>query len=121
VAHERLTRACFIDYNREMALVAEQKDTATESHQIIGVGRLTKLRGANEAEVAVIVSDPFQNRGLGSELVRRLLDVAREEKLARLVAIILPENRAMQQVFKSLGFQARYSREEDVVQAEITL
>jgi acetyltransferase len=121
VAHERLTRTCFIDYDREMALVAEQQDAATGSRQIIGVGRLTKVRGTNDAEVAVIVSDPYQNLGIGSELVRCLLDVARREKLARLVATILPENRPMQRVFKNLGFELRYSREEEAVQAEVTL
>jgi acetyltransferase len=121
VAHERLTRTCFIDYDREMALVAERKDAATDARQIIGVGRLTKLRGTNEAEVAVIVSDPYQNLGIGSELVRCLLDVARREQLTRLVATMLPENRPMQRVFQNLGFQLRYSREEETVRAEVTL
>jgi acetyltransferase len=120
VAHERLTRACFIDYDREIALVAEGKDEATGSRQIVAVGRLTKLRGTNDAEVAILVSDPYQNLGIGTELVRCLLDVARRERLARLVATILPENRPMQRVFQNLGFQLRYSRE-DAVHAEYSL
>jgi acetyltransferase len=121
VAHERLTRTCFIDYDREMALVAEQEDGAKGSRQIVGIARLTKVRGTNEGEVAVIVSDPYQKLGIGSELVRCLLDVARREKLARLVATVLPENRPMQRLFKNLGFQLRYSREEEAVEAEVTL
>jgi acetyltransferase len=59
-AHDRLTRICFIDYDREMVLVAEKKeeDGTTE---IIGIGRLSKLRGgSNEAELAVLVDDPYQ-------------------------------------------------------------
>jgi acetyltransferase len=120
VAHERLTRACFIDYDREIALVAERKDEATGSRQIVAVGRLTKLRGTNDAEVAILVSDPYQNLGIGSELVRCLLDVARRERLTHLVATILPENRPMQRVFQNLGFQLRYSRE-DAVHAEFSL
>ena len=57
IAHERLTRICFIDYDREMALVAEQRNPQTGEREILGVGRLTKLHGTNEAEVAVLVSD----------------------------------------------------------------
>jgi acetyltransferase len=121
VTHERLTRACFIDYDREMALVAEHEDPTAGSRQIIGVGRLIKIRGTNEAEVAVIVSDPYQNLGIGSELVRCLLDFGRREQLARLIATILPENRAMQRVLKNLGFKVRYSLEEEAVKAEVTL
>ena len=63
VAHERLTRICFIDYDREMALVTEHQDPQTGDREIIGVGRLSKIRGTNEAEFALIVSDPFQAQG----------------------------------------------------------
>jgi len=119
VAHERLTRNCFIDYDREMALAVEL--TRAEPRAIIAVGRLSKVQGANEAEVAAIVSDAFQNLGLGSELVRLLIGIAREEKLDRLVATILPGNRAMQKVFRNLGFQLHYSAEEEAVAAELKL
>src|SRR5213076_1180196 len=61
VAHERLTRVCFIDYDREMALVAERVDPATKDRQLIAVGRLSKTPGQNDAEYAVLVSDLWQN------------------------------------------------------------
>ena len=51
VAHDRLTRICFIDYEREMALVAERRDPASGELQIMGVGRLTRLHGTTEAEI----------------------------------------------------------------------
>ncbi len=76
VAHERLTRICFNDYDREMALVAEHKDPKTGEAQVIAVGRLKKTHGTNEAEFAVLISDEYQGRGLGTELVKRLLEVA---------------------------------------------
>src|ERR1017187_3125484 len=60
VAHGRLLRKCFIDYDREMALVAERMDPESEQHQIMAVGRLTRTPGTNEAEVAVLVADQFQ-------------------------------------------------------------
>ena len=49
VAHGRLTRICFIDYDREMALVAERKSPSTGEHEILGVGRLSKIRGTDDA------------------------------------------------------------------------
>ena len=117
-SHERLTRICFIDYDREMALVAERRDPVTGEREILGVGRLTKVHGANEAEVAVLVSDNWQGRGLGKELMARLLIVGADEKLSRLVADILPDNRAVMHVCERLGFSLRHSLEDEVVKAE---
>ena len=72
--HERLARMCFIDYDRQMALVG------LLGGLIVGIGRLTKLANLTEGEVAFIVSDAFQNLGLGSEILRRLIDFARAER-----------------------------------------
>jgi acetyltransferase len=121
VAHERLTRICFIDYDREMALVAELEDPQTGEPEIIGVGRLSKLRGTEEAECAILVSDPYQRRGLGTELMRRLLQVGHDEKLRRLVADILLENRPTQRICENLGFHLRRVPDELLVKAEIDL
>ena len=114
--HERLTRICFIDYDREMALVAE-----TANREILGVGRLTKIPGAKEAEVAVLISDKWQGRGLGKELLARLLIVGADEKLTRLTADILPDNRAVMRVCEKLGFSMKHSLDDEVVRAEFTL
>ncbi|MDJ0554107.1 MAG: bifunctional acetate--CoA ligase family protein/GNAT family N-acetyltransferase [Microcoleaceae cyanobacterium MO_207.B10] len=120
IAHERLTRICFIDYNREMALVADYKNPETKSHEILGVGRLSKLHGGvNEAEFAMLVSDPYQRQGLGTELLLRLVQVARDEKLERIIATILAENTAMQRVCQKVGFQLQ--RAADLVEAKFDL
>jgi len=71
---------------------------------IIGVGRLSKARGLNEAEFALIVSDRYQRKGLGTELLKRLVQVGRDEKLARITASILAENYGMHHVSKNVGF-----------------
>jgi acetyltransferase len=104
VAHERLVRKCFIDYDREMALVATRPGNGT-APEIIGVGRLTKQSGTEGAEVAVLVSDRYQGHGVGSELVRRLIDVARDEKLKSIEANILPENSGMNALARNFGFK----------------
>ncbi|MGB8581009.1 MAG: GNAT family N-acetyltransferase [Candidatus Sulfotelmatobacter sp.] len=109
VAHERLLRICFGDYDREMALVAELTDSATGEHRIMGVGRLSKLRSGNEAEVAVLVSDQYQKLGLGYELLRRIVEIARDEKLSQVSAEMLPDNLAMQVIMKRMGFRVRAS------------
>ncbi len=103
VAHDRLVRICFVDYDREMAIVAEHRDTSGQ-HQILGVGRLVKSHAKNEGEVAVLISDAYQNQGLGTELFRRVIQVARDEKLARVDAEILPDNLSMKKIAKHLGF-----------------
>jgi acetyltransferase len=121
VSHERLTRICFIDYDREMALVAERRHPVSGEREILAVGRLTKIHGANEAEVAVLVSDRHQGRGLGKELLSRLLQVGRDEKLARLTADILPDNRDVMRICEKLGFTLKHSLEDEVVRAEYKL
>jgi acetyltransferase len=119
--HERLTRMCFIDYDREMALVVERDDPETGARAIIGVGRLIKLAGRNEAEWAILVSDAYQGQGIGSELLRRLIVVARDEHLSRISAEILPENRGMLRVAETLGFHVRRVLRDHVVMAELDL
>jgi acetyltransferase len=121
-AHERLTRICFIDYDREMALVAEHTDPATGEREIMGVARLSR-NGADpaEAEFSVLVSDRFQRRGVGTLLVRRLLEVGRDENLRRITAEILLDNRPMQRISESLGFQLHRDMEDMVVKAELDL
>jgi acetyltransferase len=105
IAHERLTRICFNDYDREIALVAEYTDPKTSRREILGVGRLSKVHGANEAEFALVVSDRWQKQGLGTELLKRLVQVGREEKLERISATIMADNHAMQHISRKIGFK----------------
>ncbi|WP_406699053.1 bifunctional acetate--CoA ligase family protein/GNAT family N-acetyltransferase [Singulisphaera sp. Ch08] len=121
VAHDRLTRICFNDYDREMALVADYQDPATGAREILGVSRLMKQHGRNEAEFALLVVDRFHGRGLGTELLRRLVKVGRDEGLDRISADILPQNRPMQLVCKHLGFQLTRKPGDDVVRAILDL
>jgi acetyltransferase len=118
VAHERLTRICFIDYDREMALVAERRNPTNGGSEILGVARLTRVLGSNDAEVAVLISDQFHGRGLGKELLGRLVIVGGDEKLSSLKADILPDNRDVMRICEKLGFTLRHSVEDEVVKAE---
>jgi acetyltransferase len=121
VTHERLARLCFIDYDREIALVAIRRDAETKGDEIIGVGRLIKLAGINEAEFAVVISDRFQGQGLGTHLLASLVDIGRQEGVKLIVAQILPENYHMQRVAKKVGFEVNYDAFSDVMRAEMKL
>lgn len=105
VAHDRLTRICFIDYDREIALVAERPDPQTGQPEILGVGRLQRISGTGDAEFAVVISDSAQGKGLGAELLRRIVDVAKREKVSRLTAEVHSENAAMLRLCGKLGFR----------------
>jgi acetyltransferase len=119
--HERLTRMCFIDYDRQMAFVAERADPANGERQITAVGRLVKSHSADEAELAVIVSDKFHKQGIGTEIVKQLVEFARAEKLARITATVLFENRPMRKVFERLGFQMEQSGDREALEAVLIL
>jgi acetyltransferase len=104
IAHERLARICFIDYDREIALVAERQDPKTGAREVWGVGRLSKSRAKEVAAFAVLVGDPFQGRGLGSEFVRRVVEIARAEGAKRLVGRVSADNERMRTLCKEMGF-----------------
>ena len=98
IVHERLSRMCFLDYDRHMALVAER------AGEIVAVARLVRLSGTRAGEFALLVSDALHGQGLGTFLLERLFQVGRDWGLDRIVAEILPGNLAMRHVCRALGF-----------------
>jgi acetyltransferase len=104
-AHERLSRLCFIDYDRQMAFVAVTPDVNGSSSRIVGVGRLVKFTARADAEVAFVVSDDFQGQGIGTELMRLLIQFARNECLHALQAVFVAENQTMRRLCLRFGFQ----------------
>jgi acetyltransferase len=121
IAHERLVRICLVDYDRVMALVVDVKDEVTGQHRILGVGRLIKLPTKNEAEIAILVSDQCQKQGLGIELLRRTVQIARDEKLSSVSAEMLRENFTVQRLFKKVGFRVRGVADSSSISAVLDL
>ena len=113
--HERLTRICYVDYDRSIALVVEHTNAQTGEAEILAAGRLTRLQNPEEAEFAMLVRDDFQRRGVGTRLLSHLLDFGRDEGIKRVIAYMLPENRGMIEISEKLGFAM--GREEDMVKA----
>jgi acetyltransferase len=121
IAHERLLRICFGDYDREMVLVAEHHLQDGSSPRIVGVGRLNKLSTRNGAEVAVLVADEYQNLGLGFRLLSGVVQVARDERLGRVSSEMLRDNLGMQVLSKRLGFRLRTHSDSQSVAAVLEL
>lgn len=121
VAHERLIRKCSADFRQEMALVADRTAPESGKHEILAVGRLSKMPHGQNAEIAVLVGDLYQRQGLGAELVRRLIEIAREEKLQEIVANILPENLGMRALADRFRFQLRPGKDPTMLKAALSL
>jgi acetyltransferase len=103
VTHERLARVCHSDYSREIVLVVEAEENAGRC--ISAVGRLSKFRGEDkEARISLLVSDNFQGEGIGLELVKRLIEVAKQEKIKRIIAVMSKENETMKVLCEKTGF-----------------
>jgi acetyltransferase len=120
-AHERLARVCFLDYDRELALLAEHQDPQTGDRKVIAIGTLQKEYPKNSGEVAVLISDTYQGQGLGKEVVARLVTFARDEGLQLVSATTMLENDGMCAVFRKLGFRLSTDFEDQLVHAELPL
>jgi acetyltransferase len=121
VDHERLSRICFIDYDREVSLVAEQKASPGKDPSILAVARMVQVPGTNEGRVSMLVSDEWQKHGLGTELLGRLLQIARDRKIERVVANMSTDNQPMRKLCEKLGFAFTPSAEPMLIRGEINL
>lgn len=111
--HEMATRYCFIDYDREMAIVAEVEEEG--QRKLIGVGRLVADMDHHAAEYAVIVADRWQGRGLGGLLTDYCLEIAKRWHVKRIVAETGKDNVRALATFGNRGFEISDHQEEDTV------
>ncbi|HXY74309.1 MAG TPA: GNAT family N-acetyltransferase, partial [Dehalococcoidales bacterium] len=119
ITHEMLTRFCNIDYDREMAFVAETVDRDGK-RKIVGVARLI-LTGDNEqGEYAVVNADGWQHVGLGLKLSDKIVGFAREKSVKNIYAITLSDNIRMINLGKKLGFNLK-SRPDGEVELSLDL
>lgn len=116
ISHDRLARICFIDYDREMVLIAQHPEDG-----IIAASRMSKLQSTNVADFTIVISDEFQGHGLGSELVRRQIEIARQEGITRIVSFLLPDHDNMRHIFEKFGFVITQEEGSSMSQAELTL
>jgi acyl-CoA hydrolase/RimJ/RimL family protein N-acetyltransferase len=100
--HERLQEFVIIDYTREVSIVAIAKEG--ENEVVVGLGQYNIDPNTHTAEVAFVVRDDYQNRGIGSELLSYLTYLARKQGLLGFTAEVLVENRPMLHLFEKMGF-----------------
>jgi acetyltransferase len=118
-AHRRLVRICFCDYEREIAIVAEHGTGA--NRKIVAVGRLNRLHDCNKAEFAVVVSDEWQGRSLGTRLLKTLIEIGRAEKFEAIVGTVLQSNPTMLSICKNVGFCLSREADGDTVAVKLVL
>jgi acetyltransferase len=115
-AHETAVRYCYIDYDREMAIVAEDEEAGRR--RLLGVGRLIADPMRESAEYAVLVGDPWQERGLGGVLTDHCLSIARDWGVRRITAVTTSDNPRMVAVFEKRGFRLAADPDGSVIEAE---
>jgi acetate---CoA ligase (ADP-forming) len=108
------------DGHESLSLVGELADGEGTS-RVVALGTYIRLRDPSRAEVAFVVADELQRRGIGSRLLERLADHARVEGIERFIAQVLPENSAMLRVFGDTGFEVQRRLAGGVVEVEFEL
>jgi acetyltransferase len=100
-----------IDYDRQIALVAMEE---SESGRMLGVSRVIRTTGDRTAEFSVLVGDPWQGKGIGAVLLKRCLQVAKDQGVRYVWGIVLPENKQMLALARKLGFEVDYPAQSEV-------
>ena len=116
-AHERLTRICFVDYDREIVLVAELP--TADGPVIAGIARLSRVHASNDKSLTLIVSDAWQRRGIGAQLLRSAIAVSRKEHVGRVIAQLSPDNAPMRELLAEHGFS--FEDRDGLVVAALTM
>ena len=115
--HEKLQRVVNVDYAGEVSVVARMREGGHE--RIVGVGSYTLDRATNKADVAFLVHDEYQRRGVGTLLLRHLMHIARSKGIAGFTADVFAHNHAMMRVFHNSGCEMRSSLADGVHHLEL--
>ena len=102
MTEEDAARFCTIDYQNTFALVA--KVLKAKRSEIVAVGRYYRLPNKQSAELALSIADAYQEKGIGTKLIERLANAARNHDIDTFEADVLAENKPMMQVFRNYGF-----------------
>jgi acetyltransferase len=116
-SHEMLARYTQIDYDREIAIIAELNEGNRK--KMAGVVRLIADPYNETAEYAIVIGDPWHNQGLGTAMTRYILEIARMRGIKKVYAYVLDDNSAMLDLFRKFDFSFR--KEEDLWRAELRL
>ncbi len=117
IPHKQIQDFVFINHRADVAIVATMP--APQGEEIIAIGRYYLDDKTNRAEVAFVVRDDWQNRGIGSFLLRHLATIARRNGIGGFTAEVLRDNRPMQRVFQKYDSKVTSTPHEDVISFKI--
>lgn len=106
ITHDLLIRSCNIDYDREIAIVAEVKKDGKK--KMIGGSRLISEPDSGRGQFAILVHDDYQRMGLGAKLIDILIGIAQEKQLDEIYGLVLTENQKMLGLCRKLGFKVKW-------------
>ena len=104
--HEVRVRYCNIDYDREIAIVAELNEQGRR--RILGVVRVSLEPDLKKGEIAFIIADQWQGLGLGTKMIDHVIDICKDMKVETVYAIMLPDNVRAINMTKKMGFVIKY-------------
>ncbi len=110
--HRQLHDIVYIDHRRDVAIVGVLPEAHGE--EIIAVGRYYLNENTNKAEVAFVIRDGWQSKGIGTFMFRQLITIARKNGISGFTAEVLRDNRRMQAIFNHSGFEVKSRMEEGV-------
>jgi len=101
-----------IDYSKEMVILSTVQHNQIEV--ITGLAQFTTNEGSHTAEVAIVIKDDYQNKGIGTELLIHLTYIAKKQGLLGFSADVLKDNRAMIHLFEKVGFNIEKKTKPDI-------
>ena len=117
--HERLIRICYIDYDREITLVIEHKNQ-DNSRELFAIARFTKLANSKDAVFSLLVKDKWQKMGIGKELIKNIIKIAKDENIDHLLSHMFEDNENMRNICQSLKFSF-IKLEDNIVQVSLKI
>jgi acetyltransferase len=111
-SHEVASKFCFIDYDREIAIVAEVEEEGIK--KLVGVGRLIADPDVEVMEYAILIIDAWQQKELGHIMTEYCLKIAKSRDIKRLAAETTKDNKPMIAVFRKLNFKIRFNEDTTV-------
>lgn len=111
-SHDIASQYCFIDYDREIAIVAEVEDEGKK--KLIGVGRLIADPDVEVMEYAILITDAWQKKELGFTLTNYCMEIAKSRGVKILAAETTKDNKPMISVFRKLNFKIRFNEDTTV-------
>jgi acyl-CoA hydrolase/RimJ/RimL family protein N-acetyltransferase len=115
--HERLQEFVIIDHTKEMMILATVRDE--EAEKTVAIGQYGIIGDSHTAEVALVVRDDFQNKGIGTEVLSYLTYLAKRAGLLGFTAEVLVENKPMQHLFEKMGFDTQRRTDQGVFELKM--